>query len=99
MLFAVAGCCEGPLLGATLRIRAAHAPPGVRTQVFTTAAGLKISAGAAGAALAGLLSQLPGAVLLLGVAAVHLLSGGLLRLLGQSSDRQDSHVHANRQTP
>ncbi|MER6104611.1 hypothetical protein ABT115_20385 [Streptomyces sp. NPDC001832] len=52
-LFAVAGACDGLVLTATLRIRADHSPPQWRTQVFTIGAGLKISAAAAGSALAG----------------------------------------------
>ncbi|MEU3725143.1 MFS transporter, partial [Streptomyces sp. NPDC031705] len=48
--FAVAGVCDGPLLTATLRIRSEHAPAGVRAQVFTLGAGLKVTAASAGAA-------------------------------------------------
>ncbi|GHG08794.1 hypothetical protein GCM10018791_22170 [Streptomyces zaomyceticus] len=51
--FAAAGVFDGLLLTATLRLRADHAPPHRRTQVFTIGAGLKISAAALGAALAG----------------------------------------------
>lgn len=51
--FAAAGVCDGLLLTATLRLRAEHAPPNRRTQVFTIGAGLKISAAALGAALVG----------------------------------------------
>ncbi|AEW92392.1 hypothetical protein SCATT_00210 [Streptantibioticus cattleyicolor NRRL 8057 = DSM 46488] len=67
LLFAAAGAWDGPLLGATLRIRADHAPPGTRTQVFTVGAGLKISAAACGAALTGAASAL----------AVPLLTGAM----------------------
>ncbi|MFH8567925.1 MFS transporter [Streptomyces sp. NPDC017993] len=74
-LFAVAGLCDGPLLTATLRIRAAHAPPAVRAQVFTLGAGLKITAAACGAALAGLAAALPPPVLLLGIAALQICAG------------------------
>ncbi|MEU9037398.1 MFS transporter [Streptomyces sp. NPDC048352] len=52
--FAAAGACDGLVLTATLRIRADHSPPRARTQVFTIGAGLKISAAAAGSALAAL---------------------------------------------
>ncbi|WP_371636937.1 MFS transporter [Streptomyces zaomyceticus] len=51
--FAAAGVFDGLLLTATLRLRADHAPPHRRTQVFTIGAGLKISAAALGAALVG----------------------------------------------
>ncbi|MFC6064123.1 MFS transporter [Streptomyces ochraceiscleroticus] len=72
LLFAAAGLFDGPLLSATLRIRADHAPPSVRTQVFTLGAGLKISAAACGAALTGAATALPAPVLLLIIAALQL---------------------------
>jgi MFS family permease len=50
---AVAGFFDGPLLAATLDLRQQVAPPELRTQVFTTAASLKIGAFAVGSALAG----------------------------------------------
>lgn len=80
-LFAAAGLCDGPLLTATLRIRAEHAPPGVRAQVFTLGAGLKITAAACGAALVGLGAGLPPAVLLLAIAALQLAAALLYVLL------------------
>lgn len=49
----VAGFFDGPLLAATLDLRQRIAPPYLRTQVFTTAASLKIGAFAVGSALAG----------------------------------------------
>ncbi|GAA2388385.1 hypothetical protein GCM10010420_09550 [Streptomyces glaucosporus] len=79
-LFAAAGVFEGPLLSATLRIRAAHSPARVRSQVFTIGAGLKISAAACGAALAGIAASLPPSLLLLGIAVVHLAAALLHRL-------------------
>ncbi|WP_329123833.1 MFS transporter [Streptomyces sp. NBC_01353] len=70
-LFGAAGLCDGPLLTATLRIRADHAPADVRTQVFTLGAGLKISAAACGAALTGLAAGTqPAAALLLAAATL-----------------------------
>ncbi|MFC7217107.1 MFS transporter [Streptomyces polyrhachis] len=79
-LFALAGLCDGPLLTATLRIRADHAPAALRTQVFTLGAGLKVTAAAAGAALTGAAVALaaPEAVLL-AVAALQLAAAELLR--------------------
>ncbi|MGK5449760.1 MFS transporter [Streptomyces radiopugnans] len=76
-LFAVAGVFEGPLLSATLRIRADHSPPGVRAQVFTIGAGLKISAAACGSALAGAAAGLPPYLPLLGIAALQLAAAGV----------------------
>jgi MFS family permease len=49
----VAGLFDGPLLAATLNLRQRFAPAWLRTQVFTTAASLKIGAFAVGSALAG----------------------------------------------
>ncbi|MFJ7203819.1 MFS transporter [Streptomyces sp. NPDC098789] len=70
--FALAGVCDGPLLTATLRIRAEHAPDAVRAQVFTLGAGLKVTAAAAGAALVGLAAGRPPGMLVLGIAALQL---------------------------
>ncbi|MEU8783537.1 MFS transporter [Streptomyces sp. NPDC048637] len=80
-LFVLAGLCDGPLLTATLRIRAAHAPPPVRAQVFTLGAGLKITAAACGATLIGVAAALPPPLLLLGIAAVHLAAALLYTLV------------------
>lgn len=80
-LFAVAGLFDGPVLSATLRIRADHAPPRVRSQVFTLGAGLKITAGACGSALAGLYAGLPASLLLLGIAAAQVAAALLYTLL------------------
>ena len=73
-LFAVAGLINGPLFCALLAVRDREAPPAVRTQIFTIGAGLKVTAAAAGAALAGFATGLGPAVLLLCVAAVQLLA-------------------------
>ncbi|MEO3767289.1 MFS transporter [Streptomyces sp. B5E4] len=78
-LFALAGLFDGPLLAATLRIRADHAPLAVRTQVFTLGAGLKTTAASAGAALtAASASALSPAQLLAGLAALQLAGATLL---------------------
>ncbi|MGP3986844.1 MFS transporter [Streptomyces sp. 3N207] len=81
-LFALAGLGDGPLLTATLRIRADHAPEGARTQVFTLGAGLKLAAAAAGTASVGALAELPPPALVLLVAALHLAAAALLRVFG-----------------
>ena len=80
VLFALAGVCDGPLLTATLRIRARYAPDGVRTQVFTLGAGLKLTAASAGAALVGIAADAPAAALLTGIAGL-LLAAALLHAL------------------
>ena len=56
-----AGLIDGPLLAATLNLRQRHAPAWLRTQVFTTAASLKIGAFAVGSALAGPMAGAVGA--------------------------------------
>lgn len=73
-LFAAAGGCDGPLLTATLVVRGEHTPPGLRTQLFATAASLKISAGAAGAALAGVAAGMGKPTLLAFIAASQVAS-------------------------
>ncbi|GAB2893578.1 MFS transporter [Streptomyces mayteni] len=77
--FALAGLCDGPLLTATLRIRADHAPPAARAQVFTVAAGLKITAASCGTLLAGLAADVSPAALLLAIAACQLAGAAVLR--------------------
>lgn len=61
----LAGLGEGPQLTALFAVRHREAPEGMRGQVFTTGASLKITAFALGAALAGLLVDLslPGTLL------------------------------------
>ncbi|MGW6868565.1 MFS transporter [Streptomyces sp. NPDC054912] len=81
-LFAVAGVCDGPLLTATLRIRSRYAPDGLRAQVFTLGAGLKLTAASAGAALVGLTAAAPAWTLLLGIAALQLAAATLHLLVG-----------------
>ncbi|MEU7315715.1 MFS transporter [Streptomyces sp. NPDC007083] len=83
-LFLCAGLGEGPLLSATLRLRAVHAPEGTRAQVFTLGAGLKLTAGAAGTALVGGLTVLSPQSLLLLIAALQLAAAALLRGLCHS---------------
>ncbi|MFF2810625.1 MFS transporter [Streptomyces sp. NPDC058000] len=80
-LFVLAGLCDGPLLTATLRIRADHAPAAVRAQVFTLGAGMKITAAACGAGLTGLAATLPPPALLLGIAALQAAAALLHALL------------------
>lgn len=49
----LSGAFEGPVLASTLTVREQHSPAGMRTQVVTTAASLKLGAGAVGAAIGG----------------------------------------------
>jgi predicted MFS family arabinose efflux permease len=71
VLYAIAGVADGPLLVGTFAVRHRDAPVAVRSQVFTTAASLKIGAYAVGVAAAGMLSA-GGVELLLLAAALHL---------------------------
>jgi MFS family permease len=81
VLFAVAGLLEGPMFASLLTVRDREAPPEVRTQVFTIAAGLKVTAAAAGAALAGLATGFGATALLLGVAATQFAAGAVTAAL------------------
>ncbi|KOG91966.1 hypothetical protein ADK38_00275, partial [Streptomyces varsoviensis] len=60
----LAGIGEGPQLTALFAVRHREAPEGLRGQIFTTGASLKITAFAVGAGLAGPLAarSLPGAL-------------------------------------
>ncbi|MFD0689386.1 MFS transporter [Actinomadura fibrosa] len=98
--FAAAGLLDGPLLTATLRLRADHAPPGTRPQVFTIGAGLKITAAASGAAAAGLFADTgagpgsgpPAPALLLAIAALHVAAAALYRVLRRPSGYERPHT-------
>ena len=76
-LFLVAGLVNGPTFASLLVVRDREAPAAVRTQVFTIGAGLKVTAAAAGVALAGLATGHGTTVLLLAVAGSQLLAGGV----------------------
>ncbi|MEV0372364.1 MFS transporter [Streptomyces sp. NPDC050636] len=99
VLFALAGLCDGPLLTATLRIRADHAPPRARPQVFTLGAGLKISAAACGAALVGVAAALSPPLLLLGIAALQLAAGLLYTLTRSRTDHDALSPQAANRAP
>jgi MFS family permease len=66
---AVAGTADGPQLAAIFAVRHREAPRRLRGQVFTTAASLKITAGALGAVLAGHLAGRSIALVLTAAAA------------------------------
>lgn len=75
-LFAGAGGLSGPLTSSLFVVRERRTPEEVRTQVFTLAAGLRVTAAALGAALAGFGARLGGEGLLLAIAACYLLAAG-----------------------
>jgi predicted MFS family arabinose efflux permease len=76
----VVGIADGTLLPAILLVRSAYSRPDERGAVFTTAASIKVGAGAAGAALGGALIGAAGAATALVVAAVLQVAGALLCL-------------------
>jgi MFS family permease len=80
-LFALSGVFLGPFTGALFTARQDHAPEELRAQVFTLGAGIKTTAAAAGAALAGVIAQAPTTTQLLLVAASPVLAGMLGTLL------------------
>ena len=84
-LVAVTGLADGPQLAAVFAVRQREAPPGLRGQIFTTAASLKISAGALGAALAGVLAQHSVTLVLAAAAAAQ--AAALLAYLTAASGR------------
>jgi len=80
VFFAMSGLFLGPMVGALFTARHDEAPPQLRAQVFAVGAGVKTTAGACGAALAGLLAHLATSSQLL-VAASWPLAGGCLGLI------------------
>jgi len=79
--FALSGFTTGPVASGQFGVRDRYAPPPVHTQVFTLSAGIKVSSGALGAAVAGATVGLGGAWLVLLIAGGKLfgaLLGGLL---------------------
>lgn len=98
-LFTISGFFTGPLTGALFTSRQAHAPADVRAQIFTLGAGLKVTAAAAGAVLAGTVAATPTAVQLLLAASCPLLAGVLGAILLSVPRRQHRRrATATRQT-
>jgi MFS family permease len=87
-LVAVTGLADGPQLAAVFAVRQREAPPRLRGQVFTTAASLKISAGALGAGLAGVLAQHSVALVLVAAAAAQVAALIACRAATASSQAQ-----------
>jgi MFS family permease len=80
-LFALSGLFTGPLLGALFTARDHYTSAQLRTQVFTIGAGLKTTAAAVGAALAGLLAFTSTPTQLLLAASCPLIAGTVGALL------------------
>ncbi|WP_230672205.1 MFS transporter [Rathayibacter sp. Leaf248] len=90
--FAVAGVFTAPANAAMLMLRDQESPAAVRSQVFTIGAGLRAAAAAVGATLAGAASGLDAGWLVIGIAAIWIVSGALLRAFprpGTGSSPQD----------
>ena len=90
--FAVAGVFTAPANAAMLMLRDQESPAAVRSQVFTIGAGLRAAAAAVGATLAGAASGLDAGWLVIGIAAIWIVSGALLGAFprpGTASSPQD----------
>src|SRR5262249_42966681 len=87
---ALTGLADGPQLAAVFAVRQREAPPRLRGQIFTTAASLKLSAGALGAALAGALSGYSATVVLVAAAAAQ--AAALLSYLAAGRGRPAAGV-------
>jgi len=95
---AVSGFFSGPMTAAMFASRDRWTSVAEHTQAFTVAAGLRITAAAAGSALAGAMAVLGGPALLLGIAAGQLLGAAVAALVlgghraGPQSDRDRAEV-------
>jgi predicted MFS family arabinose efflux permease len=72
LLFTLAGFPTGPLASSVFVVRDRESPPALRTQVFTLAAGLKMTCSAIGAFAGGLAVSAGAIGLLVTIAVVHL---------------------------
>jgi MFS family permease len=78
VLIGLAGVATGPGVTAMLMLRTRHSPRQLRSQVFTVAAGLRATAAAVGAGLAGLLPTNAAALLLALIGVTWIASAALL---------------------
>ena len=74
VMFAASGVANGPFYGALVTTRQRYAPEEIRGQVFTLAAGLKITFAALGAVLAGVISGASSTLLLCGTGGIPVLA-------------------------
>lgn len=74
---AVAGVAEGPQLASVVQVRHREAPAALRSQLFTTAASVKMSAYAVGAAGAGVLASRSATACLVAAAALQVAAAGV----------------------
>ena len=78
LLIGVSGLFTASSSAALLLLRKQQSSPDVRSQVFTVGAGLRATAAAVGAAIAGVVAGVGGAWLIVGVGAVWVASGALM---------------------
>jgi hypothetical protein len=78
VLIGIAGLFTASSSAAMLLLRKQQSPPSLRGQVFTVGAGLRATAAAAGAALAGAAAGLGGTVLIVGIGLAWIASAVLL---------------------
>ena len=76
--FVVAGVFTGPSTAAMLLLRAQQSPAAVRSQVFAVSAGLRVTVGGIGAAVAGALAGLDAGPLLLAIGGVWVASAAVM---------------------
>jgi hypothetical protein len=74
----LSGLFTAPSSAAMLLLRKQQSPPALRSQVFTVGAGLRSTAAAAGAAVAGLAAGLGSEILFVGIGTVWIVSAALL---------------------
>lgn len=74
----LSGLFTAPSSAAMLLLRKQQSPPALRSQVFTVGAGLRSTAAAAGAAVAGLAAGLGSEILFVGIGLVWIASAALL---------------------
>jgi predicted MFS family arabinose efflux permease len=100
LLVVLAGLVEGPAFAALFATRQRYTPPGLRGQIFTTGASLKVGAFAVGSALAGpaiTLGGVGGALLL--VAASQLLGAALGLAAGAGAQAHGGPAAPSRAVP
>jgi hypothetical protein len=89
-MMGLAGLFTASSAAAMLLLRKQQSPATLRSQVFTVGAGLRATAAAAGAALAGAFAGLGGTALIAGIALVWILSGLLLAWYPRGAEQYDS---------
>ncbi|PPG36174.1 hypothetical protein C5E10_01245 [Pseudoclavibacter sp. RFBG4] len=74
----ISGLFAAPANAAMMLLRDKESKPNVRSQVFTIGAGLRVTAAAVGAAIAGLIAGFDAGWLIAGMAIIWILSGAIL---------------------